>query len=106
MPSTTTQWQLALENSETKTSLMSMFAEYILSGEAPLLYMRVVNNGNEMWMLDHMTKERQLHFVCNHEEADSRMIADVVMVGTSNVVLCANDSDVFFLGVYACSITK
>ena len=65
---------------------MSMFAEYILSGEAALLYTTVVNIGDEMWMLDHLTKERQLHFVCNHEEADSRMIAGVVMVGTSNFV--------------------
>ena len=85
---------------------MFIFAEYILSGEAPLFYTTMVNNGDEMWMQDHLTKERRQHFVCNHEEADSKMIADAVIVGTSNVVLCTNNSDVFFLGVYVSSISR
>ena len=84
-PSTTTQWQLAVENSETKRTLMSLFANYIRSVD------------DDMWMVDPLTKQYELLFTYNHEEADTRM---------NNVVLCANDSDVFFLGLYGCALNN
>ena len=56
MPSATTQWQLALENSETTRTLMSLFANYIRSVAAPLLYKTVVNDDDDMLMVDPLTK--------------------------------------------------
>ena len=56
MPSTTSQWQSALENSETKKFLMLLFAEYITSGHKPLPYDTVINKENEMWHIDHETR--------------------------------------------------
>ena len=104
MPSTTSQWQSALENGETKKSLMSLFAEYITSGNVPLPYDTVINKENDMWYIDHETKECRIIYLCNHEEADTRMIADAATLGTNYIVLSAYDSDVFFLGVYSCAL--
>ena len=69
MHSTTSQWQSALENSETKKSLMSLFAEYITYGNAPLPYDTVINKENEMWYIDDETKEWRIIYLFNHEEA-------------------------------------
>ena len=96
MPSTTSQWHSALENSETK--------KYITSGNASLPYDIVINRENEMWYIDDETKENRIIYLCNHEEADTRMIADAATLGTNYIVLSAYESDVFFLGVYGCAL--
>ena len=43
-------------------------------------------------------------FECNHEEADTRMIYHASLQGGKNAVLVANDSDVMFLGIHACTL--
>ena len=104
MPSTTSQWHSALENSETKKSLMSLFAECITSGNASLPYDIVINKENEIWYIDDETKEYRIIYLCNHEEADTRMIADAATLRTNYIVLSAYESDAFFLGVYGCAL--
>ena len=104
MPSTADEWKCALGNSETKKSLFSLFCQYILIGMAELEYTTIFNNINQTWMYNPRNKNITKLFECNHEEADTRMIYHASLEGASNVVLCANDSDVFILGTYACAL--
>ena len=55
-------------------------------------------------MLDPKGNSVTKMFTCNHEEADTRMIYHASRQGESNVVISANDSDVLFLGTYACAL--
>ena len=57
-----------------------------------------------MWYIDHKKKECRIIYLFNHEEADTRMIADAATLGTNYIVLSAYDSDVFFLGVHGCAL--
>ena len=98
------EWQCALGNSETKKSLFSLFCQYILIGMAELEYSTIFNNINQTWMNNPRNKNITKLFECKHEEADTRMIYHASLEGASNVVLCANDSDVFILGTYACAL--
>ena len=41
-------------------------------------------------------------FVCNHEEADPRMIYHASLQEKNDVVFVASDSDVYFLRICAC----
>ena len=41
-------------------------------------------------------------FVCNHEEADTRIICHASLQQKNDVVFVANDSDVYFLRICAC----
>ena len=64
-----------------------------------------INKENEMWYIDRETKLCRIIYLCNHEEADTRMIADAaITLGTNYIVLSAYDSDIFFLGVYDCAL--
>ena len=83
---------------------MSLFAEYITSGNAPLPYDTFINKENDMWYIDRETKKCRIIYLSNHEEADTRMIVDAATNGTNYIVLSAYDSDVFFLGVYGCAL--
>ena len=55
-------------------------------------------------MLDPKENSVTKMFTCNHEEADTRMIYHASRQGESNVVISANDSDILFLGTYACAL--
>ena len=106
MPSSVSQWHSCLNNSDTKKRLMELFADYVLSGSAHLPYDTMINKEDKMCFIDHDTKVSRFVYFCNHEEADSRMIADAVKVDDQNVLLSAHDSDIFFLGIYGCALNK
>ena len=57
-------------------------------------------------MIDSKDQNISKLFICNHEEADTRMIYHASLQGANSVVISANDSDVFFLGTYACALDK
>ena len=105
MPTTSDDWHSALSNSTTKRSLYSLFVKYLKSGTAPLIHPTIVNDEDDTYMIATSGNVTEL-FVCNHEEADTRMIYHASLQESKNVVLVANDSDVLFLGGYACALDK
>ena len=104
MPSTIDEWKSALSNNQTKQNLFSLFTRYVLSGKPNLLYQTIINDEDETWMLDPKENSVTNMFTCNHEEANTRGIYHASRQGESNVVISANDSDVLFLGTYACAL--
>ena len=106
MPETVDEWKSALSNSETKKSFYSLFAEYVTSGTTTLLYTTIINKEDNTVMIDPRCGTVTNLFHCNHEEADTRMIYHASLQGSQNVVIVANDSDVLFLGSYACALDK
>ena len=106
MPSTMDEWRLALSNNETKQSLFLLLTNYVCSGKAHLPYITMINDVDQTWMIDSKDQNISKLFICNHEEADTRMIYHASLQGANSVVISANDSDVFFLGTYACALDK
>ena len=105
MPDTIEEWNSALSNSTTKKSMYALLVKYLMSGKAPLKYPTVVNDEDSTFTIDIHGNVTRL-FVCDHEEADTRMIHHASRQGKGNVVLVANDSDVLFLSAYACALDK
>ena len=106
MPTTDENFQSALSNNITKKSMYSLFVDYLKSGNAPLTHLTVVNDDDTTWEIEPSSGDLTQVFICNHEEADTRMIYHASLQGTTKVVLVANDTDVLFLGAYACALDK
>ena len=83
-----------------------LFVNYLKSEKANLFYPTIINDEDNTWMIEPSSGNVTELFVCNHEEADTRMIYHASLQGTKNVVIVANDSDVLFLGAYACALDK
>ena len=105
MPATADHLHLALSNSITKKSMYLLFVNYLKSGNAPISLPTVVNDEDITWEI-HPSGEHTQIFVCNHEEADTRMIYHATLQGKNDVVIVANDTDVLFLGAYACALDE
>ena len=86
--------------------MYSLFVDYLKSGNAPLTHLTVVNDDDTTWEIEPSSGDLTQVFICNHEEADTRMIYHASLQGTTNVVLVANDTDMLFLGAYACALDK
>ena len=88
------EWIASLPGKSTKKTFYSLFASYVKSGQASLFYPTTVN--------DEKSRMLSEEFVCNHEEADTRMIYHASLQEKNDVVFVANDSDVYFLRICAC----
>ena len=104
MPTIIDVWNNALSNSSTKKTLYALFAKYLTCGMATLLYPTTINDEDQTWTVDPKTGIVTKDFECNREGADTRMIYHASVQGDKNVVLVANDSDVMFLGIHACTL--
>ena len=104
MPQTQNEWKGALSNNDTKRNLFSLFTSYVCSGKANLKLPTIINNEDNTWLCVPGSENATLLFDCNHEEADTRIIYHAGLQGSNKVIISANDSDVFFLGIYACSL--
>ena len=98
MPATSDNFHLALSNCVTKKSMYSPFVNYLKSGNAPLSYLTVINDDDITWQIEPSSGDATQIFICNHEEADTRMIYHASLQGTNNVVIVANDTGVLLLG--------
>ena len=106
MPSTSDELHLALSNTITKKSMFSLLVNYLKSGKAPLIYLTMINDEDNTWMIELSSGNVTELFLCNHEEEDTHMMCHASLQTTTNVVIVANGFDMLFLGTFACAMNK
>ena len=104
IPTTSEEWIAALSDTTTKKTLDYLFASYVKSGQTSLFYPTTVNDEDITWQTDPKSGMLSEEFVCNHEEADTRIIYHASLQKNSDVVFVANHSDVLFHAVYGCAL--
>lgn len=97
MSATNEEWIAALLNTTAEKFFYSLFTSYLKSGQASLLYATTVNDEDITRKTDPKSGLLSEKFICNHEEADTRMIYHASLQRKSGVVFVANDFDVFFI---------
>ena len=68
------EWIAALSNTITKKIFYPLFASYAKSGQASLFYPTTVNDEDITWKTGPKSGMLSEEVVCNHEEADTRII--------------------------------
>ena len=104
--STTDQLHFALSNTIMKKSMFSLLVNYLKSRKAPLIYSTIINDEENTCMIEPSSRNVTKLFVCNHEDADTRILCHASLQETPNVMIVANDSHVLFLGAYPCALDK
>ena len=94
------EWEEFFNNGENKEDLISLVCTYYKSEEGRKLFKipLVINQGEQAWKISEKQIE-DLH-LCNHEEADTRIVYHAASSNTPAVII-AKDTDVFLLLAYA-----
>ena len=94
------RWLQLLNNGDNKNELISLFVKFLISPERrrELKIPFTITEGEKTWKINEADFESS--FLCNHEEADSRIVLHASQ-STKNVVVVAKDTDVLVILVYA-----
>ena len=87
-------WISLLNNDENKTYLIKLFVTFMKSDEVKqwLTIPFVVTEKDLTWRIDRGVVTEL--FLCNHEEADSRMVVLRASLEDVKIVVCSKDTDV------------
>ena len=99
------QWESFFHNGSNKEDLIKLAVSYFKTDEcrSQLRVPLIITSKNETWKICNDGVYR-LH-CCNHEEADTRIVLHALEEDT-DVVIVANDTDVFILLLYAMTFKR
>ena len=100
MSATNEEWIPALLNTTAEKFFYSLFTSYLKSGQASLLYATTVNDEDITRKTDPKSGLLSEKFICNHEEADTRMIYHVS--SREKVALCLLPMILMCFSLYFC----
>ena len=94
------EWIAALLNTTAEKFFYSLFTSYLKSGQASLLYATTVNDEDITRKTDPKSGLLSEKFICNHEEADTRMIYHAS--SREKVALCLLPMILMCFSLYFC----